>query len=41
MASKEGLAAALRSHQVALDATKSPQKETAEECYQNRRQHAS
>eukprot|EP00984_Skeletonema_dohrnii_P005340 scaffold1874_cov89-Skeletonema_dohrnii-CCMP3373.AAC.17 len=37
MMSKDNLAAALRAHQAALDATKSPQREAAEEYYRNRR----
>jgi hypothetical protein len=36
MVSKEDLAAALRAHQVAVDATKSPQREAAEEYRRNR-----
>ena len=36
MVSKENLAATLRVHQVAVDATKSPQMEAAEEYYRNR-----
>jgi len=35
--SKDDLAAALRAHQAAVDAAKSPQRETAEEYYRNRR----
>eukprot|EP00984_Skeletonema_dohrnii_P022029 scaffold11147_cov79-Skeletonema_dohrnii-CCMP3373.AAC.1 len=37
MMSKDNLAAALRAHQAAVDATKSPQREAAEEYYRNRR----
>ncbi|KAK1743422.1 Sel1-like repeat family protein [Skeletonema marinoi] len=36
MVKKEDLAAALRAHQAAVDATKSPQREVAEEFYRNR-----
>eukprot|EP00985_Skeletonema_marinoi_P031073 scaffold35881_cov105-Skeletonema_marinoi.AAC.2 len=36
MVNKEDLAAALRAHQAAVDATKSPQREAAEEFYRNR-----
>jgi len=35
MVSKDDLAAALRAHQAAVDATKSPQREAAEEYYRN------
>eukprot|EP00984_Skeletonema_dohrnii_P005337 scaffold1874_cov89-Skeletonema_dohrnii-CCMP3373.AAC.14 len=37
MMSKDNLAAALRAHQAAVDATKSPQREVAEDYYRNRR----
>ena len=35
LASKEGLAATLHAHQAAVNATKSPQRDAAEEYYQN------
>jgi hypothetical protein len=38
--SKEDLADALRGHQAAVDATKSPQREAAEKHHQKQRQHS-
>jgi len=35
LAIKEDLAATLRAHQAAVDATKSPQRDAAEGCYRN------